>query len=33
MACKNEIIDYLQIIEKGIFDYVYKPHDDTYLFL
>ena len=33
MNFKNEIIDYLQFMEKGIFDYVYRPNDDSYLFL
>ena len=33
MSCKNEIIDYLKIVEKGIFNKVYRPNDDTYLFL
>ena len=33
MNLKNEIIDYLQFMEKGIFDYIYRPGDDSYLFL
>ena len=33
MNFKNEIIDYLKFMEKGIFDYIYRPNDDSYLFL
>lgn len=28
-----KIIDYLPILEKNELDYVYRPNDDTYLFL